>query len=152
MSISVCTIHTRVCKENRFRATIFLHDEIHGHKLSFQKIFKNLPSRQIGQSFVLQTSTSKKLCIVHTLFQFLQFPRNRGLVDSSWTTLFLRDKISLPFGGTHIEGEGEGEGSIRANRSKVRHLNNLFLVLPFPCGGPVVAREGASRASGQTEF
>lgn len=39
-----------------------------------------------------------------------------------------------------------GEGSIRANRSKVRHLNNLFLVLPFPSVPRLLhAREPAGR-------
>lgn len=94
---------------------------------------------------------------------FHEYGRNKSrLVSALDHDSFLRNKISRRLSlslGTHT-----GKGGIRANRSKVRHLNNLFLVLslrPFPplpspppllLGAPVVAREGAAGRLARRNF
>lgn len=92
----------------------------------------------------LQTPTSKILCIVH----FIPIPpisSNTEIEISEFAGprySFEIKYLSLSAART----SRRGEGSIRANRSKVRHLNNLFLVLPFPSVPRLLhAREPAGR-------
>lgn len=165
--------YTRVCKESPFRATIFLHDDsVINYRFtsksdpSYKNIqkftvtshrtivcFKNLSANYFNYrryKFIfyiipfIHLQTSKILCIVHfipippissnTEIEISQFAGPRNSFEIKYLSL------------SAARTSRRGEGSIRANRSKVRHLNNLFLVLPFPSVPRLLhAREPAGR-------
>lgn len=84
-----------------------------------------------------------------------EYGRNKSRLVSTLDhdSLGSENKISLPIPLL----TSKGKGGIRANRSKVRHLNNLFLVLPprsppLPLRAPVAAREGAAGRLARRNF